>query len=281
VVCPVRRHRKSHLGRNEVLQREYAGPRYMTSLVSLARGAVMLTERGGPLLAPARHSLKSARAFIEAFARRWASLCDTYAPYGDREQIWRYHKSERLDEQQGWKIHLSATLLSAVNLFERCAEALVRSECQFKVAASLEAILKLNSGWMAGRSQTGKIITVYCPDPARARALAEELHILTRGLPGPVVPSDRRFRPGSNVFYRYGSYDTFEIEIDGRKVDAYRDPSGKPVPDKRTKATAVPSWIDDPFLDDSPTDSASQRRSKSHRPEHVIYGYEFKQLTSQ
>jgi hypothetical protein len=222
VVCPVRRHRKSHLGRNEVLQREYAGRREMTSLVSLASSTVMLTERGVPLLAPARHSLKSARAFIEAFARRWAFLCDTYAPHGDREQIWRYHKSERLDEQQGWKIHLSATPLSAVNLFERCAEALVRSECQFKVAASLEAILKLNSGWMVGRSQAGKIITVYCPDPARARALAEELHILTRGLPGPVVPSDRRFRPGSNVFYRYGSYDTFEIEIDGRKVDAAR-----------------------------------------------------------
>ena len=59
------------------------------------------------------------------------------------------------------------------------------------------------------------------------------------------------------------AYDNFEIEIDGRKVDAYRDPSGKPVPDKRTMATAVPSWVGDPFSDDSPTESAPQRQSES------------------
>ena len=165
----------------------------------------MLAESEPPLLAPARISLKSARAFADALSGRWTALCDTYAPHRDPDDFWRFPKPERLDEQQGWKIHLSATLLSAVNLFESCAETLVRSECQFKVAASMGAILRLNSGWMAGKSQTGKIITVYCPDPERARALAEELHILTRGLPGPVVPSDRRFRPGSNVYYRYGS----------------------------------------------------------------------------
>jgi hypothetical protein len=167
---------------------------------------------------------------------------------------------KQLPQQQGWKIHLSATLLSAVDLFESCAQTLVRSGCQFKVAASFEIVQKLNDG-MAGRSQTGKIITVYCPDPARARALAEELDVLTRGLPSPGVPSDRRFRPESNVFYRYAAYDTFEIEIDGRKVPAYRDPSGNPVRDKRTRATAVPSWAEDPFVDNSADDGAPQRRS--------------------
>jgi hypothetical protein len=221
----------------------------------------MLTAREPLLLPPARLSLKSARALAAAWKSRWASLCDTYAPHLGRDDSWRYHKSEQLLEQQGWKIHLSATLLSAVDLFESCAQTLVWSGCQFKVAASLEMVQKLNGG-MAGRSQTGKIITVYCPDPAKARALAEELDVLTRGLPGPEVPSDRRFRPESNVFYRYGAYDTFEIEIDGRKVPAYRDPLGSPVPDKRTKATAVPSWADDPFTDNSATDAAPRRRSK-------------------
>ena len=146
------------------------------------------------------------------------------------------------------------------DLFESCAQTLVRSGCQFKVVASLEMVQKLNGG-MAGRSQTGKIITVYCPDPVKARSLAEELDVLTRGLPGPEVPSDRRFRPESNVFYRYGAYDTFEIEIDGRKVPAYRDRLGSPVPDKRTKATAVPSWADDPFVENAATDGALRRQS--------------------
>jgi hypothetical protein len=189
------------------------------------------------------------------------SLCDIYAPHRSQDGYWRGHKREPPGARQGWKIHLSATLFSAVDLFESCAQTLVRSECQFKVAASWEIVVRLNSG-KAGRSQVGKIITVYCPDPTRARALAEELHILTRGLPGPVVPSDRRFRPGSNVFYRYGGYDgSFEIEIDGRKMLAYRDPSGKPVPDKKTKATAVPSWVDDPFVEDSATEVPPRRQS--------------------
>jgi hypothetical protein len=223
-----------------------------------------LTESKEPVLSPARYSLKSAQAFVEAFGRRWATLCDRYAPHPDKENIWRYHKLELLLEKQGWKIHLSATLPSAVDLFERCAETLVRSGCQFKVAACLKAILEFNDG-VAKRSQVGKIITVYCPNPENARELAERLHILTRGLPGPIVPSDRVFRFGSNVFYRYGAYDSFETEIDGRKVPAFRDPSGKPVPDKRTKATAVPSWVDDPFVEDSANEVPPQRRTKSAR----------------
>lgn len=189
------------------------------------------------------------------------SLCATYAPHPDEGGQWRVHRVERPLPQQGWKLHLSATLLSAVDLFERCAQTLVRSECEFKVAGSLDMVRKLNDG-LAGRSQTGKIITVYCPEPGKARAVAEELHVLTRGLPGPAVPSDRRFRPESNVFYRYGAYEACEIEIDGRKVPAYRDPSGNPVPDKRTQATAVPSWLDDPFADDSSTQAAPQRGRK-------------------
>jgi Protein kinase domain len=224
----------------------------------------MLAQSEPPLHVPARISLKSARAFADALSGRWTALCDTYAPHRDPDDFWRFPKLERLVQQQGWKIHLSATLLSAVDLFESCAETLVRSECQFKVAASMGVILRLNYG-MAGKSQTGKIITVYCPDPDRARALAEELHLLTRGLPGPLVPSDRRFRPGSNVYYRYGAYDNFEIEIDGRKVRAYRDPSGTPVPDKRTRATAVPSWADDPFSDVSAAEDVPQRRNTNER----------------
>src|ERR1700731_949488 len=101
-----------------------------------------LTGAKRSLLSPARHSLKSARAFVEAFAKRWASLCDTYAPHAGEESLWRHHSVERLVQEQGWKLHLSATLLSAVDLFERCAEALGRSGGQFKVAASFEASVK-------------------------------------------------------------------------------------------------------------------------------------------
>jgi hypothetical protein len=38
-------------------------------------------------------------------------------------------------------------------------------------------------------------------------------------------------------------------------------PSGKPVPDKKTKATAVPSWVDDPFVEDSAIEVPPRRQS--------------------
>jgi hypothetical protein len=223
-----------------------------------------LTAPGPRRLAPTKLSLKWAHADAVARSSQWTALCDRYAPHPDNEEMWRYSGRDGRGAAQGWKLHLSATLPYAVDLFERCAPILQRSGCSFKVASSPAAIVKLNVG-TAGRSQIGKIITVYCPDPEKGRALAEELHIVTRGLPGPVVPSDRQFRPQSNVFYRYGGYDRLEVELDGRMAPAYRDPSGKPVHDKRTKATAVPDWVVDPFVDASLWNGAPQRRTKGAR----------------
>jgi len=234
-----------------------AGAQRSSPAVAAARLSVSVAK-------PVRLSRKSARAFAGDFGRRWTALCDAYAPRRDADDFWRFSAAEPLAVGQGWKIHLSATLLSAMQMFERCAPTLVRSGCHFKVAGSMAAIQKLNGG-MAGRSQVGKIMTVYCPDPAKARALALELQDLTDGLPGPVVPSDQRLHPGSNVFYRYGAYDRLEIEIAGRKVPAYRDPTGNPVHDKRTKATAVPSWADDPFPADMSRDGATPRRREGVR----------------
>jgi class IV lanthipeptide synthase len=103
---------------------------------------------------------------------------------------------------QGWKLHLSATVMSAVDLLEACAQALANSRHQFKIITHLTDVAQLNSGARHGRSQIGKVITIYCPDPQRGRALAEELDRLTKGIPCPEVPSDRRFRKASCVFYR-------------------------------------------------------------------------------
>ena len=120
------------------------------------------------------------------------------------------------------------------------------------------------------QAEVGKLVTIYCYDPGRARSLAEALHECLRGLPGPEVPSDLRFRNGSNVFYRYGAYEQAEIDIEGRLVPAYHDNVGNLVPDWRTRATAVPHHVANPFVDH---DSAAAKPPKSGRAgKYTAYG---------
>jgi hypothetical protein len=182
---------------------------------------------------------------FEELAAHWTKLRRRFAP--KRAGIWAHRSGARLSARQGWKLHLSATVLSANDLLQRCGEILLRSGFQFKMAATLVEISKLNSGSHYGRSQVGKVVTVYLPDAADAKRLAEQLHQKIGSLPCPEIPSDRRYKPGSNVFYRYGGYDKTRMRKAGKMVLAYRDPAGNLVPDMRTAATAVPKWLHDPF----------------------------------
>jgi class IV lanthipeptide synthase len=177
--------------------------------------------------------------------RAWEELRLRYAPH--REGIWSSSSKSRL-VGQGWKLHLSATTLTAVDLLERCGDALAKCGRPFKIIAELSELERLNSGTVHGRSQIGKAITVYCPQPDEARLLAERLHLLTEGIACPEVPSDRRYRNSGCVFYRYGGYEMLKLEQDAECVPAYRDATGKLVPDRRTAATAVPEGMADPFV---------------------------------
>jgi hypothetical protein len=182
---------------------------------------------------------------FKILSARWEALRQKLAPH--RDGIWSHSSREPMNIQQGWKLHLSATILTAGELLERCAETLQDSGCAFKIAATLGEIQKLNLAHFYGRSQVGKVVTVYVPDPEVARRLAEQLHRDSGSLACPEIPSDLRYKPGSNVFYRYGSYTRRTMLIEGTRLPAYRDPLGNPVHDKRTRATAVPEWQANPF----------------------------------
>jgi hypothetical protein len=150
--------------------------------------------------------------------------------------------------EQGWKLHIAATEASALAVLEATTPLLLAEGTSFKFAASRRYVRVLNSG-SAARASGGKFLTIYPLDDAQAVRLAEACHRATAGMGGPAILSDRPYRPGSLVHYRYGGFRAQPaIDSDGMVVHQLRSPSGEFVPDVRAAAYHVPSWVEDPFV---------------------------------
>jgi hypothetical protein len=152
---------------------------------------------------------------------------------------------------QGWKLHVSATPLSAVEVLEAALDVLLVDGARFKVLNSIRLLSALNNG-VFGISQIGKFITVYPSDDSHAVRLAVELDTVTRGHRGPRVPTDRALRPGSLVHYRYGSLiRREEWKIGSGDADGgfdMLDPAGRLTNDVRLNFYHPPDpSITDPF----------------------------------
>lgn len=158
---------------------------------------------------------------------------------------WRYSRAPRLnDPVQGWKIHVSATPLSASEVFSRVSPILFRRNVLFKVPAGLELLAQLNTG-ISAFSQIGKFITVYPRSTVEAVDLARRLHAATRKLVGPEIPFDASYGKRSLVYYRYGSFRTSSKGNAGNGTII--DLAGRSHPDRRAAGHAVPRWLHDPF----------------------------------
>jgi hypothetical protein len=181
--------------------------------------------------------------------REWQFLCDAHLPIRPQDSMWRHNrKKNRDDPPQGWKLHVSATILSACGIFRLIAPCLRRHRVLFKAPRSLEELNKLNAGVHYGFSQVGKFVTVYPTSNEAAVALARELDRLTAGQPAPVIPYDEPLRPGSCVYYRYGQfYSDLNFACRKNSVPKIVRPDGKRVPDRREPGAAVPRWLANPF----------------------------------
>lgn len=155
---------------------------------------------------------------------------------------------------QGWKLHVSATPLSAPLVLIRSAEVLVRRRCAFKFAQTCDRVQELVSH-RYDRGGGGKFITAYPEgDDEELRALAEELHLATEGLPGPGILSDLRYRPGSLVHYRFGVFNGVPmLANDGSYEAMLVAPDGTLVLDQRKAWFTPPAWAPrDPFTRQRP-----------------------------
>jgi hypothetical protein len=167
------------------------------------------------------------------------------------EDFWCYVGTEdrRRGKVQGWKLHLTATPLSASLVLARATPILARYRCPFKFARTLTRVSELICRGV-DRGSGGKFLTAYPDgDDDQLRALAQELHTATDGLPGPGILSDRRYRPGSRVHYRFGAFSGVPaLGNDGVYEAMLAAPDGSLARDHRKAYFTAPAWAPrDPF----------------------------------
>lgn len=143
---------------------------------------------------------------------------------------------------QGWKLHLSATPASALEMTRRASGVLIEAGCAFKVALGIAQVEQLVSNG-SERGSLGKVLTAYPADDEEFLRLAEKLHEATRGLPGPAILSDRAYRPESLVHYRFGAFHgRIVLSNDGMFESMLIAPDGSLVKDERLGWFSPPSW---------------------------------------
>ncbi|WP_428965188.1 class IV lanthionine synthetase LanL [Micromonospora fluostatini] len=195
------------------------------------------------------------RAGVEDWTVRRSSLWCLLAP------------PEHALPPHGWKLHVSATQLSAPIVLARAADVLVRAGCAFKFSRSLDMAARMVSR-NAERGGGGKFITAYPTDEEQFRLLAERLHQATYGLPGPGILSDRPYRSGGLVHYRYGGFRGSELGDDGTYETLLTGPDGTRTRDVRRAWFDPPSWAGSPL-------PAPPRRTGGGSPRPVLLGGRF------
>ncbi|TDD38673.1 hypothetical protein E1287_05180 [Actinomadura sp. KC06] len=191
---------------------------------------------------------------IEVLDRALASSSGTAGWTARRGAMWCHLEREGgVCPAQGWKLHVSATPASAVEVLSRSLAVLLAAGSSFKFAASHDRVAALNAR-NTSRGHSGKFITVYPQSDDEAVRLALELHRATEGLAGPRILSDRPYAPGSLVHYRYGAFvEDRRITNDGFYAWMILDPDGNAVEDRRTGRYLPPSWVECPFPDHRPS----------------------------
>lgn len=163
-----------------------------------------------------------------------------------RNGIW-YHccSANSTMPQQGWKIHVSATPANAREILGSVIDVLFKhGDTDFKFALDMSILFLLNSkNWSRGGS--GKFVTIYPKDNSNFLELIENLHVATRGMSGPYILSDYRYKESGVVFYRYGGMRLHDVlNIKGERTPMLIRPDGTAIPDERLAYPITPAWAD-------------------------------------
>jgi tRNA A-37 threonylcarbamoyl transferase component Bud32 len=140
--------------------------------------------------------------------------------------------SQRLPEG-GWKLHVSVSTVRADENIAAVVRALLAQGAAFKVPATLDGLIRINSG-QAGITQVGKTVTVYPASDDHLALISRTLRD-TRFVPGPRPPSDYVVdgAPGQSI--RWGAFGGSRVRWTalGRPYVEIRDPGGAWIEDSR------------------------------------------------
>jgi len=161
---------------------------------------------------------------------------------------------------QGWKIHIASSIRDAPRLFADVVPALVASGCTFKMPASIDDAVTINSG-RAGRTLIGKIVTVYPGDEGEVPGLAAALDRIWQSGEAPEILTDLRLRPESAIYIRFGAFKFAAVVADAHGLyhPAVRHPGGTVVPDERRLDGMQPDWAISPIERAQPVEKAGER----------------------
>lgn len=188
--------------------------------------------------------------------------------------IWTLFEFQRRPaREQGWKIHIASSVREAPHLFAGVVPSLLARRCSFKLPASIDDAITINSG-RAGQTQIGKIVTVYPADDSEVASLAAELDRLWQSDEAPEILTDLRIRPGSAVYIRFGAFTSRPIVQDARGAchSALRRPDGVLVPDERRLDGIQPAWAVSPIPGAQPVHTARQRELTLYGKRYLLLG---------
>jgi hypothetical protein len=178
---------------------------------------------------------------LRAREAAWARAASRWLPVVRSGSPWRFSgPAPATLPAQGWKLHVTSSILSAVEVLEAAGPLLRARGALAKGPATLADLKRLNCGLFVGYSQIGKFLTVYPASDDEACALARDLDAATRGLPGPAVPFEQAVAPSSSVYTRYGAFGGRGAAGDEPGgAGALRAPDGAVSDDRRDRN---PSW---------------------------------------
>ncbi|WP_416875681.1 class III lanthionine synthetase LanKC [Kitasatospora sp. SC0581] len=178
--------------------------------------------------------------------------------------------------EQGWKVHVSATPDEAEQVVDQVLAYCLEHGLTWKFLRGRATVLALNSKY-ADRRASGKLITLYPEDDTRLARVLDDLSTLLKGVPGPYVLSDLRYREGP-LYLRYGSFvERHCTDERGRRVPAMRGPDGALVPDTRGTVFTVPDWAPVPDLVSAQlaADAAREAEAPADFPFEVVKALHF------
>lgn len=146
---------------------------------------------------------------------------------------------------QGWKLHVSALPDTALETLRIVAPLCMARGIEFKFASDPSILRGLLSKGCA-RQASGKFMTIYAPSEEQFLQLAEELHPLLRGKPGPFILSDRRYKDSQVLHYRYGGFHSLvEENADGSRRMCILGKEYGYIEDVRAARFALPDFVQD------------------------------------